>query len=178
MISIVLTPAPFAPRKRYHFDNDNEQNKYTNFKPGIEVLPAEYYGNETPGIKYYFRSIHNQYEKGHIGTGGIITQCSDGSTRTFYPDAVIVHPSEFGITNKPQFDNNIVKKRGRKSTPEGELKKLERERKIAEGIVLKRGRPSIDPSLRKTKPYVKNGRKRGRPSSNNNILKPNEVVVE
>lgn len=31
----------------------------------------------------------------------------------------------------------------------------------------KRGRPKIDPSLRKTKPYVKTGGKRGRPKTKN-----------
>jgi len=169
MISIKTVPAPITPRKVYHFDNEEERLKYTNFKVGSRVLPAEYFNNETVGVEFYYISTHTPYEIGHIGTGGITTQCSDGSIRTFYPDSVIISPNSFEMRKETtQFDMNGegIKKRGRKGDPQKAAKREEakriRQEKLERGEVLKRGRPTVDPSLRKTKPYVPNGGQRGR----------------
>lgn len=169
MISVILIPAPITSRKAYSFDNEDEKLKYTDFKVGGRVLPAEYFNNETPGVEFYYKESHSPYEKHYIGVGGIETRCSDGSIRTFYPDSVIIHPNSFEMRNeKTEFDMNgdNIKKRGRKGDPEKVAQREEMERirleKIEAGIPIRRGRPSIDPSLRKSKPYIPNGGKRGR----------------
>lgn len=191
MIQVISIPAPIYPRKAYSFDNEEEKQRYTNFKVGVRVLPSEYFNNETPGVEFYYKSSHSPYEPGHLGTGGIVTQCSDGSTRVFYPDSIIIHPSSFEMRNdvtKIEYDGVSLKKRGRKpkgekvekdpNAPKGKRgrkpdleKQAERlriqqarEQRKANGEVLKRGRPKMDEALRKSKPYIPSSepKRRGR----------------
>ena len=62
---------------------------------------------------------------------------------------------------KPKNPNGTGK-RGRPPMPE-HLKKPKVVKPVVEGV-RRRGRPSIAPELRKNKPYVPNGGKRGRPA--------------
>ena len=117
MIQVVDIPASFYPRKAFKFDNDVEKEQYTNFKVGIRVLPADLFNNETVGMEYYYKSSHSPYEKGHMGTGGIKCNGSDGSVRTFFLDSVIVHPNTFTMRNdntQIEYNGEQMKKRGRK----------------------------------------------------------------
>ncbi len=166
MIQVIDIPASIYPRKAFKFDNEDEKIQYTNFKVGGRVLPADLFNNEITGVEYYFRSIHSPYEKGHLGTGGISVVCSDGSTRTFYPDSVIIHPSSFTMRNDTtqiEYNGEQMKKRGRKRTkPVDEA--------TGEVVKGKRGRKPLDPEIKAQREAEKSlklqsnpDRKRGRP---------------
>jgi len=150
-MKIIDIPAPCTSRKAFKFESEDEKNKYTSFKPGIRVLPAPYFDTEF-GVQFFFIARHEHGEKGWAG-GGYECRDSTGGARAFYLDALIVHPNELKI--KTEIINESVKRRGRKR-----IKPLVE--KDPNAPKRKRGRPSIDPEKRISKPYVPTGGKRGR----------------
>jgi hypothetical protein len=135
---------------------DLDEQHFLEFKEGIEVLPAQYYENEY-GNKFYYFKKHEDGEPGWKGGG---YECTDetGARRAFHLDALIVHPKLFKKKAKVQ-ENKPKGKRGRpKMDPS--LKKTPTVYVKTGG---KRGRPKMDPTLKKSMVYVKTGGKRGRP---------------
>ena len=116
---------------------DTDEQQYLEFTEGIEVLPAMYY-ESSPDSKFYYRKKH---EPGTPGwkDGGYECVEENGAVRAFYLDSLIVHPRYFKRKEKAA---KILKSKG------------------------KRGRPKMDPSLKKSIVYVKTGGKRGRPRKN------------
>lgn len=175
MIQVIDIPAAIYPRKAFKFDDEDEKNKYTNFKVDGRILPAELFNNETTGVEYYFKAVHSPYEKGHLGTGGISTRCSDGSTRVFYPDSVIVHPTSFTMRDDVtsiEYNGEQMKKRGRKR-----IKPIEES--TGEPVVKgKRGRKPLDADVKAqrdadklAKQQLNPDRKRGRPKLDKSQIK-------
>lgn len=204
-IKVIDVPAPtFGTRKVFV----NLKPEHIAFKQGQRVLPADFVGAPDQGPVYYDKTypIGTKFYKD--GGHKCITQY--GGYRTFYLDALMIHPTEMKLSQRVEVDGSI--KRGRKSNPnkpkkdpdapkgkrgrkpldptlkaakeaekEAKLitnpdrkrgrKPLSEEEKAKRAAIPveikvttgKRGRPSIDPSLRKSKPYVPNGGKRGRP---------------
>ena len=148
------------PRKAYKVE-ENEQ-EYINFSNGIEVLPAMYYDNDNGGVFYYVRT-HADGTPGWKGGGH---ECIDGSgaKRAFHLDSLIVHPKYFKRKAKAEKirTSTGTGKRGRpKMDPS--LKKTPTVYVKTGG---KRGRPKMDPTQKKSIVYVKTGGKRGRPRKN------------
>ena len=137
-MKIIEIPAKVYPRKAFMLD-ESEHADYLTFTPGIRVLPAEYTVNSGDSIKDVSDSTFSYIKFHEDGEqfwdgGGHHT----GVKRAFYPDALIVHP-------------DLFKKR----------KKLKQTVAKLEG---KRGRPKMDPILKKEiQIYVPTGGKRGRP---------------
>jgi hypothetical protein len=141
-MKIIEIPAKVYPRKAFMLD-ESEHADYLTFTPGIRVLPAEYTVNSGDSVKdvsdstFSYIKFHEDGEQFWNGGGH---ECVDhtGVKRAFYPDALIVHP-------------DLFKKR----------KKLKQTVAKSEG---KRGRPKMDPILKKEiQIYVPTGGKRGRP---------------
>jgi hypothetical protein len=158
-MKIVTIAAPIMARKAY-FLEDNEQ-EYLNFESGIDVLPAAHYESDTAGNFYYVKK-HEPGEK-FWPEGGY--ECIDdyGMKRAFYLDALIVHPRVFKGKTKAKVKVDEDKPKGKRGRPpmDPSLKKIVTEYKPTGG---KRGRPAADPALRKSYVYVPTGGKRGRPS--------------
>jgi len=138
---------------------ENEQ-EYLNFTSGIEVLPAMYYNTTDVGPFYYIKT-HEDGEPGWKG-GGYECIEANGARRAFYLDSLIVHPKHFKRKEKAAKKLKSSGKRGRpKMDPS--LKKTPTVYVKTGG---KRGRPKKDPSQLKSVVYVKTGGKRGRPRKN------------
>ena len=115
---------------------EEDEEHLTDFTVGIDVLPAMYYDNEY-GSRFIYIKTHQPGTPGWKDGGH---ECFEdtGARRAFYLDALIVHPRYFKKKAKAE------------------------KRKLTGG---KRGRPAMDPSLKKVLgPYVPTGGKRGRPS--------------
>ena len=124
-------------RKKYTLDENDSE--LVDFKPGIEVLPAMYHDSSNVG-NYYYVKIYQPGEQ-FWKEGGHECVDENGFMRAFHLDSLIVHPKLF--------------------------KKKAKAKEIADKPKGKRGRPKMDPSLRKTPTvYVKTGGKRGRPKKN------------
>ena len=148
-MKVIEIPAEFWPRKAYVLDeNDSHLLEFT---PGIEVLPAQYHDAEAGG-KFYFIKEHLAGEKGWP-EGGYSCRGSNGESRSFYKDSLIIHPKYF--------------------------KRKVRAEKIRKGeITGKRGRPKMDPSLlKKVEIYVPTGGRKGRPRKDLNSLQQPKVYV-
>lgn len=149
-MKVIEVPANDWPRKAYVLgENDSH---LTEFTPGIEVLPAQYYEAEVSVNKFYFIKEHLEGEKGWP-IGGYSCRGSNGESRSFYKDSLIIHPKYF--------------------------KRKARAEKIRTGeITGKRGRPKMDPSLLKVvKVYVSTGGKKGRPRKDPNSLQQPKIYV-
>lgn len=138
---------------------ENEQ-EYLNFTEGIEVLPAQYFENDY-GATFYFRK---RYEPGErfYPEGGYEVIEENGARRSFDLDALIVHPKHFKRKEKAA---KILKTGGKRGRPKMDPSL----KKTVEAYVKtggKRGRPKKDPSELKSVAYVKTGGKRGRPKKN------------
>jgi hypothetical protein len=158
-MKVINIDAPIFPRQAYALEA-NEQ-KYLDFTEGIEVLPAQYYENSYDS-KFYFRK---RFEPGEqfYPEGGYECVEENGARRSFYLDALIVHPKHFKRKEKAIKTRLSTGKRGRpKMDPS--LKKVVEVYVKTGG---KRGRPPLDPSLKKSVVYVKTGGKRGRPKKVN-----------
>ena len=154
---IIEVEAPVYPRKAYVIE-DNEQ-EYLNFTSGIEVLPATYYENDNGGKFYYVRT-HQDGTPGWKG-GGYECVEGNGAIRAFHLDSLIVHPKYFKRKAKAEKirTSTGTGKRGRpKMDPS-----LKKEPTVYVKTGGKRGRPKMDPTLKKSTVYVKTGGKRGRP---------------
>lgn len=162
MIKIKEVPASIYPRKIFEFENNDEKIKFTSFTPGIKVMLSEQFGGNNSNMSYYFKSIHTPYEKGHLGTGGIVVRGDDGSVRTQYIDSVIIHPDLLNNVDI-EYNGEQMKKRGRKRTkPIDEA--------TGEAVKGKRGRKPLDPEIKAQREAEKSlklqsnpDRKRGRP---------------
>jgi len=158
-MKIIEIEANIVPRKAYVVESDEQQ--YLEFTNGIEVLPAMYYESD-PGVKFYYRKKHEPNTPGWKDGGHECVE-ENGAVRAFYLDSLIVHPRYFKRKAKAQAILNKPKgKRGRpKMNPA--LKKTPTVYVPTGG---KRGRPKMDPALKKSTVYVKTGGKRGRPRKN------------
>ena len=139
---------------------DENEQEYLNFTTGIEVLPAMYYNSADAG-PFYFVKTH---EVGEIGWSDGGHECieANGARRAFHLDSLIVHPKHFKRKEKAAKKLKSSGKRGRpKMDPS--LKKTPTVYVKTGG---KRGRPKKDPSQLKSVVYVKTGGKRGRPKKN------------
>ena len=158
-MKIITIDGDIMSRKAYVLD-DNEQ-QYLDFKPGIDVLPAAHYESDTAG-NFYFVQQHEVGER-FWKDGGY--ECVDdyGMKRAFCLDALIVHPRIFKGKTKAKVKVDEDKPKGKRGRPpiDPSLKKVVTEYKPTGG---KRGRPAADPALRKSHVYIPTGGKRGRPS--------------
>jgi len=129
----------FPPRK--HFIE--VESKFNSFSLGCRVLPAPYF--EEPNTRFTLKKRYEIGEKKSFPKGGFEVYGPDGGTYNYELDQVIVHPYELKMKN---FFSKV--------------EKVDKE-KVSTGIKGKRGRPKMDPSLRKTPTqYVPTGGKRGR----------------
>ena len=158
-MKVIEVEAPIVPRKVYVVEADEQQ--YLEFTEGIEVLPAQYYESD-PGCKFYFKKKHEHGEPGWSG-GGYECVEENGAKRAFYLDSLIVHPRYF--KRKAKAKAILNKPKGKRGRPKMDpaLKKTPTVYVPTGG---KRGRPKMDPALKKSTVYVKTGGKRGRPRKN------------
>ena len=134
-----------------------DEQEYLNFSIGIEVLPAQYYNNDY-GCKFFYRKRHEPGTP-HWSEGGYECVEENGALRAFHLDSLIVHPRYFKKKAKAAQRLKTGGKRGRpKMDPS-----LKKEPTVYVKTGGKRGRPAKDPSERKSMVYVKTGGKRGRP---------------
>jgi hypothetical protein len=137
-----------------------DEQQYLEFTNGIEVLPAMYY-ETNHDIKFYFRKRHEDGEPGWRG-GGYECVEGNGAKRAFHLDSLIVHPRYFKHKEKTA---KILKSKSKRGRP-----KIDPALKKTPTIYIptggKRGRPKIDPVLKKSIVYIKTNRKRGRPRKN------------
>jgi hypothetical protein len=160
-MKVISVEANISPRKVYVVENDEQQ--YLEFTEGIEVLPAMYYESD-PGTKFYFKKKHEDGEPGWKG-GGYECVEENGARRAFHLDSLIVHPKYFKRKEKAA---KILKRTG---TGKRGRPKMDPALKKTPTVYVKtggkRGRPAKDPSERKSTVYVKTGGKRGRPKKSN-----------
>lgn len=150
-MKIIEIPAAIVPRKAFSLDADEQH--LTEFKRGIEVLPAQYADSDTNGTPIFYFIQRHEPGTPHWQDGGYECSDSNGARRAFHLDSLIVHPKYFKRKAKAE------KIRTSKGTG-------------------KRGRPKMDPSLKKTPTvYVKTGGKRGRPRKDPNTLQTLKVYV-
>ena len=139
---------------------DTDEQQYLEFTEGIEVLPAMYYETD-PSTKFYFKKKHEDGEPGWRG-GGYECVEENGARRAFHLDSLIVHPRYFKRKEKAA---KILKSKGKRGRP-----KMDPSLKKTPTVYVKtggkRGRPKMDPALKKSTVYVKTGGKRGRPRKN------------
>jgi hypothetical protein len=157
-MKVIEVSAQIYPRKAYVIDEHEQE--YLNFTEGIEVLPAQYYENSYDS-KFYFRKHFNPGEP-FYPEGGYECIEEGGAKRSFFLDALIVHPRYFARKAKAEKirTSTGTGKRGRpKMDP-----KLKKINEIYVPTGGKRGRPSKDPLQKKSMVYVPTGGKRGRPS--------------
>ena len=156
-MKVIEIEANIVPRKAYVVDTDEQQ--YLEFTDGIEVLPAIYYESD-PGTKFYFKKKHEDGEPGWKG-GGYECVEENGARRAFHLDSLIVHPRYFKRKEKAE------KIRTRTGTGKRGRPKMDPSLKKTPVVYVKtggkRGRPKMDPTLKKSMVYVKTGGKRGRP---------------
>ena len=159
-MKVIEIDAPIVPRKAYVVDTDEQE--YLNFTEGIEVLPAQYYESE-PGCKFYFKQRHEDGEPGWRG-GGYECFEENGAKRAFHLDSLIVHPRYFKRKAKAE--------KIRTSTGTGKRGRPKMDPSLKKTVAVyvktggKRGRPKMDPTQKKSMVYVKTGGKRGRPRKN------------
>jgi hypothetical protein len=138
---------------------EENEQEYLNFTEGIEVLPAQYFENDY-GATFYFRKRFEPGER-FYPEGGYEVIEENGARRSFNLDALIVHPKYFKRKEKAA----KILKGGKRGRP-----KLDPSLKKTPTVYVKtggkRGRPKKDPSQLKTVVYVKTGGKRGRPKKN------------
>ena len=159
-MKVIEIPAAIVPRKAFQLD-DNEQH-LTEFKPGIEVLPAHYADTDTTGTPIFYYIQRHEPGTPNWRDGGYECSDSNGARRAFYLDALIVHPKYFKRKAKAE---KILKSKG--TGKRGRPRKDPSELKVQAVYVPtggKRGRPRKDPNtLQAPKVYVPTGGKRGRP---------------
>jgi len=181
-MKVIEIPANVVPRKAFELDADEQH--FVDFKPGIEVLPAQYAGCDTNNIPVFYFVQRHEPGTPHWRDGGFECTDSSGAYRAFYLDSLIVHPKYFKRKAKAKaiLERKGTGKRGRPRKDPSQLQqpkvyvptggKRGRPRKDPNMLQApkvyvptggKRGRPKMDPALRKSTVYVKKGGKRGRP---------------
>ena len=130
----------FPPRKFYV----EVEPKFVEFTKSCRVLPVTYF-NE-PNTMFTLKARYLPGEKRTFPNGGFEVYGPEGSTYNYELDQVVVHPYQFRMMKYFSKTENTVKDKVIKVVGNG-----------------KRGRPKIDPSLKKTLPtYVPTGGKKGR----------------
>ena len=156
-MKVIEIEAPVYPRKAYVVESDEQH--FLEFKSGIEVLPAMYY-DSNPDTIFYYRKKHEDGEPGWKG-GGYECVEANGAIRAFHLDSLIVHPKYFKRKAKAE--------KIRTSTGTGKRGRPKMDPSLKKEVIAyvktggKRGRPKMDPTLKKSIVYVKTGGKRGRP---------------
>lgn len=156
-MKVIEVEAQIVPRKAYVVELDEQH--FLEFKEGIEVLPAMYY-DSNPDTVFYYRKKHEDGEPGWKGGGHECVE-GNGAIRAFHLDSLIVHPKYFKRKAKAE--------KIRTSTGTGKRGRPKMDPSLKKTPVVyvktggKRGRPKIDPTLKKSTVYVKTGGKRGRP---------------
>ena len=156
-MKVIEIEAPVYPRKAYVVESDEQH--FLEFKTGIEVLPAMYY-DSNPDTIFYYRKKHEDGEPGWKG-GGYECVEGNGAIRAFHLDSLIVHPKYFKRKAKAE--------KIRTSTGTGKRGRPKMDPSLKKEVIAyvktggKRGRPKMDPTLKKSIVYVKTGGKRGRP---------------
>ena len=156
-MKIIEIEVKVSNRKAYEIEADEQE--YLNFSAGIEVLPAQYYESDN-GNKFYFKKYHPDGTPGWKGGG---YECTDttGASRAFFADSLIIHPRYFKRKAKAE--------KIRTSTGTGKRGRPKMDPSLKKEVIAyvktggKRGRPKMDPTLKKSIVYVKTGGKRGRP---------------
>ena len=140
-MKIVENTQAFPPYK--HFTDVEE--KFLNFEPNCRVLTARH--SDDPSILFTLKKRHEPGSPG-FPQGGFEVFGPDGGVFNFMLDEVMVHPFHLGMRKFFSKQENITKEKVTDpNKPKG-----------------RRGRPKIDPSLKKTLPtYQSTGGKRGRP---------------
>lgn len=159
-MKVISIPDPSMGTRKKFVVEENE-SELLNFQPGIEVLPAMYHESVNSG-NYYYVKLHEPGEKSWKDGGH---ECIDenGFMRAFHLDSLIVHPRVFAKKVKTKVKVESTGKRGRPKMDPSLKKTVEAYVKTGG----KRGRPAKDPSELKSIVYVKTGGKRGRPKKNN-----------
>lgn len=139
-MEVVIDETVFPPRKHYK----DVDSKFVEFTPKCRVLPANYF-NE-PNTLFTLKAKYEPGENKYFPKGGFEIVHVEGGTYNYELDEVIVHPFHLGMRKFFTKQTNVVKEKVTDSNKKG-----------------RRGRPKIDPSLKKTLPaYVPTGGKRGR----------------
>ena len=160
-MQIIEIPANVVPRKAFKLDSDEQH--LVEFKPGIEVLPAQYADTDTNSTPTFYFIQRHEPNTPHWRDGGYECSDSNGARRAFHLDALIVHPKYFKRKAKAEkiLKSKGTGKRGRPRKDPSQLKTPT----VYVPTGGKRGRPRKDPNtLQAPKVYVPTGRKRGRPS--------------
>ncbi len=160
-MQIIEIPANVVPRKAFKLDSDEQH--LVEFKPGIEVLPAQYADTDTNSTPTFYFIQRHEPNTPHWRDGGYECSDSNGARRAFHLDALIVHPKYFKRKAKAEkiLKSKGTGKRGRPRKDPSQLKTPT----VYIPTGGKRGRPRKDPNtLQAPKVYVPTGRKRGRPS--------------
>ena len=146
-------------RKKFVLE-DNE-NELLNFQPGVEVLPAMYHESSNSGNYYYVKL--NAPGEPFWKDGGHECIDENGFKRAFHLDSLIVHPKTF--KKQAKIKEKSDKPKGKRGRP-----KMDPSLKKTPAVYVKtggkKGRPKKDPSELKSVAYVKTGGKRGRPKKN------------
>jgi hypothetical protein len=158
-MKVLSVPDASTITRKVYVLEENEQ-EYLNFTEGIEVLPAQYFENDY-GATFYFRKRYEPGERFYPEGGYEIIE-ENGARRSFDLDALIVHPKHFKRKEKAAKIRKTDGKRGRPKI-DPSLKKINEVYVPTGG---KRGRPKKDPTELKSIVYVKTGGKRGRPKKN------------
>jgi hypothetical protein len=185
-MDIITIPASLDTMRKAYVLNE-EENHLLNFKPNIEVLPAETY-EASGSIRYYYLKKHDVGEP-HWQEGGYECFDSTGAKRSFHLDALIIHPGavegkrphKTSKRGRPKKGETAIKldvdpnapKRGR-GRPKKDPSELVVKRVNTGG---KRGRPRKNPDEVKVKEYKPTGGKRGRPKKDPSELVKNKVYV-
>ena len=159
-MKVIEIPAAIVPRKAFQLDDDEQH--LTEFKPGIEVLPAQYADTDTNGTPIFYFVQRHEPGTPHWKEGGYECNDSNGARRAFYLDSLIVHPKYFKRKAKAKaiLERKGTGKRGRPRKDPSQLQQV----KVYVPTGGKRGRPRKDPNtLQAPKVYVPTGGKRGRP---------------
>lgn len=120
------------------------EEKFLKFTPNCRVLPARYF-NE-PNIHFTLKRKFMPGENKFFPNGGFEVTDINGGIYNFNLDEVVVHPYHLGMKKYFTTSPTVVDKE-----------------KVITGEKRGRGRPKMDPSLRKTPvTYVPKGTKRGR----------------
>jgi len=169
VIQVPSISTPGASRKIFI----NLKPEYIEFKQGQRVLPAEFVGIPDQGAVYFNKT----YPPGtkFYADGGHQCLTELGGRRTFFLDALMIHPSEFKKSQRITIEG--LKRRGRKSDPN--KIKVDKNPNAPKG---KRGRKPLDPEekLRREAlkiPKIGGTGKRGRPKKDPNELKVKEVII-
>jgi len=137
-MKVIENTESFPPYKYF----TEVEEKFLNFKPECRVLPARYF--DDPQMHF---TLRKQFIPGAPGfpEGGFEVFGPDGGIYNFKLNEVVVHPFHLGMKSYFSKAQNAVKE------------------KVSTGVKGQRGRPKMDPALKKTLPvYVPTGGKRGR----------------